>query len=702
MRFHVLHLLCAPVLLTLCAAPGAAQGPQRVSVLVEMAPGAPRNNVRTFAAAQGGYVRYEYSILPRVMNLRNIPAPALNGLRNLPGVVRITPDPVVRASLQDSTNLIRGLQSQIQAAGLTANGAGVRICVIDTGIDSNHWMFQDWPDTAQTRIDYAAARNYINPGAFPEDDNGHGAHVSGIAAGREGLFFNGLPLQGLAPKATIIPVKILDSGGTGDGSNLIAAFQHCTDPNLPGGPAKVISVSLGYGPFSDRATCDLEDAVAAANAAVDAGAVVVAAAGNDSSTNGLAAPACGSNVISVGATWDYTGLNFNDFFYCLSAATVDTHFCVSDQSPMLDVVAPGCSIHSAAADLTTYNIPNGVIAMCGTSMAAPHVSGLAALLRQQNPGLTPAGVRQCIRDGAIDKGPAGFDPAYGYGRIDVVNSLNLCRPGGPPNQPPEASFTYSCSGFTCSFNSTSTDFDGTINSTSWSFGDGATDTGASASHTYASGGNYTVVLTVTDDDGATGTASQSVRVNNPPTASFTYSCTNLACNFNGSDSSDTDGTITNYIWSFGDGGTGSGVTTSHTYGTAGTRTVTLTVVDNDGVAQSQSQQVTVSSGSVTAPAAPSNLNVNVTSSGSGKKIKYTANLSWTENANNEDSIIVHRFKWTGRRNQQTCSFDIEVTLPANSTSYADSGATTSTCRYGVAARNSAGTSAFAYKDVIVP
>lgn len=602
------------------AAQALAQGPGRISVLVELAPGSGRDSIRAFAARQGGFVRHEYTIVPNLLNLRNIPLPALNGLRNLPGVVRVSPDPVIRASLHDSTALIRGLQSQIQSAGHSVNGQGVRICVPDTGIDSNHWMFQDWPDTTQTRIDYEAALNLVGTG-FPEDDQGHGAHVAGIASGREGLTFGGLPLQGVAPKATIIPVKVLNSSGQGEGSDLIAAFQHCTNPSLPNGPANVFSVSLGYGPFTDRATCDAEDVVAAANAAVDAGAVVVAASGNDGSANGLAAPACGSKVISVGATWDYTGVNYNDLFYCLSAATVDTVFCLSNKSPMLDVVAPGCSIHSAATDLL-YDSPNAVTAMCGTSMAAPHAAGLAALLRQLDPGLTPSGVRDCIRNGAVDKGAPGFDSEYGYGRIDVTNSLNLCRPGGPVNQPPTASFTYACTDLACTFTSTSSDPDGSIAEHSWNFGDGSTGTGSPASHSYAAAGTYNVVLSVKDDDQATATTNTNVTVsvNAPPTPSFTYSCTGLACSFDGSTSFDSDGSILSYVWSFGDGGTGTGVTASHTYAAAGTYAATLTVTDNKGATQYTTTNITVSVPTGT-----------ITLSANGYKVKgkQRVDLSWS-------------------------------------------------------------------------
>lgn len=627
----------ASVLLVL-AAQLFAQGTERVSVLVELAPGATRDAVRAFAARQGGHVRYEYRILPRVMNLRNMPVAALNGLRNMRGVVRVTQDPVIQANLQESTALIRGLQSQIQSAGLAANGAGVRICVTDTGIDSNHWMFQDWPDTTKTRIDSDAALNLVGAG-FPEDDQGHGSHVSGIAAGREGLFFNGLPLQGVAPKATIIPVKVLNSAGEGAGSDLIAAFQHCTDPSLPHGPAQVISVSLGFGPFVDRAACDAEPVVAAANAAVDAGAVVVAASGNDSSANAMAAPACGSKVISVGATWDYTGLNsIDDFFYCMTTATVDTVLCFSDKSPMLDVTAPGCSIHSAAADLSN-NAPNAVTAMCGTSQAAPHVAGLAALLRQQNPALTPAGVRACIRNGADDKGAAGFDSSYGYGRINVTNSLTLCSPAGPVNQPPAASFTSNCADRACTVTSTSTDADGTLVSQAWTFGDGGGGSGAVVSHTYSADGTFNVTLTVTDDGGATAAtnANVSVSANKPPVAGFTYSCTGLACGFDGSGSSDPDGSIYSYVWSFGDGGTATGVTASHTYGAGGTYTAALTVTDNKGATQSTSQTLTVT---------PPSGGISLTARGYKVKGKQRADLTWTGAAGTSVDIFRNAVKIT--------------------------------------------------------
>ena len=163
-----------------------------------------------------------------------------------------------------------------------------------------------------------------------------------------------------------------------------------------------------------------------------------------------------------------------------------------------------------------------------------------------------------------------------------------------PNKAPTAAFTASCSGLSCSFDSSgSSDPDGSIASYVWDFGDGSSSTAASPSHSYTATGNYTVRLTVTDNKGATGTTTKVVSpvepANQPPSAVITsVFCSGLTCSFDGSGSSDPDGTIASYAWTFGDGQTGTGATTSHTYGSAGTFAVTLTVTDNKGATSSAS------------------------------------------------------------------------------------------------------------------
>jgi len=172
-----------------------------------------------------------------------------------------------------------------------------------------------------------------------------------------------------------------------------------------------------------------------------------------------------------------------------------------------------------------------------------------------------------------------------------------------PNQAPTANFTFSCNALSCNFTSTSSDPDGSIASYSWTFGDGGTSTAQNPSHSYAAGGNYTVTLRVTDNQGAqSALTSKTVTVTAPnqaPTANFTFSCNALSCSFT-STSSDPDGSIASYSWTFGDGGTSTAQNPSHSYATGGNYTVTLRVTDNQG-AQSAPTSKTVT---VTAPNQP--------------------------------------------------------------------------------------------------
>ncbi len=274
----------------------------------------------------------------------------------------------------------------------------------------------------------------------------------------------------------------------------------------------------------------------------------------------------------------------------------------------------------------------------GTSMATPHVAGVAALVWSQVPTASATDIRNALAATAEDLGDAGRDNSYGYGLIQAADAVAyLGGGGGGGNTAPTASFTYSCTDLSCSFDGTgSSDADGDALSYSWTFGDGNSATGSTASHTYANDGSYTVTLTVSDGTD-TGSDSQTVTVsgstaNEAPTASFTSSCTDLGCSFDGSASSDSDGSIVSYDWDFGDGNTGTGSTASHSYAAGGTYTVTLTVTDDAGATDTASQSVTVEE--------PSAGGITLSATGYKERGRHQVDLTWDGATSNNVDIYL--------------------------------------------------------------
>jgi thermitase len=259
---------------------------------------------------------------------------------------------------------------------------GVKIGVIDTGIDQTH------PELSGKTVDCATALAGSVTSGTCVDDNMHGTHVAGTIAAKAN---NATGVAGVAFNSTLSICKALytaaGTGLTSDVANCIA-WTHAQG-------AKVISMSLGGG---DSAT--LRNAVAAAwDGGSATGSVLIAAAGNDGDST-VNYPAGYPQVVSVAAT-DHD----------------DQRASFSNSNPDVEVAAPGENVLST--------IPGGLyFELSGTSMATPHASGVAGVLWQLFPADTAAGIRGRLTSAVDDLGPAGRDPSFGFGRV------NLCKAAG--------------------------------------------------------------------------------------------------------------------------------------------------------------------------------------------------------------------------------------------------------------------------------
>ena len=279
-----------------------------------------------------------------------------------------------------------------------ATGKGIGIAVIDTGVDYNNAELTG-------KIDTAHAWNFVNNTNNARDDNGHGTHVSGIAAAKKD---NGIGIAGVCPDCKILPVKVLDATGSGTIAGIINGINYVAKNAVKWG-IKVINMSLGV-PGSSLSSTLMSAFVKAINYANNQGVTVVAAAGNYNQDVSTFYPAALSNVISVGAT-----------------DANNTRAGFSNWGSALDVMAPGVDILSLKAAGTSFGAssvvdPNYVRAS-GTSMAAPFVAGTVALLKARYPGLTYNDIYMALTRSAKDLGSVGFDYLYGYGLVDAYRAL---------------------------------------------------------------------------------------------------------------------------------------------------------------------------------------------------------------------------------------------------------------------------------------
>jgi serine protease AprX len=375
---------------------------EQLPIIVRYGPA--RKAMRHREALRGAMPGYGYRLRP--LEHLHANASAIAALEADPDVLAIYQDAPVHAFLNTSVPLIQ--VPRVWETGLT--GEGVHIAIVDTGIDLHH------PDFVG-RIGGTA--DFTGEGLL--DRHGHGTHCASIAAGSGAA--DGGSYRGVAPKATIYAAKVLRSDGQGMMSDVMAGVEWAVAQNV-----QVISLSLGgIGPSDGKdALSDL------CNAAVEAGVVVVTAAGNDGPHYyTVGPPGAAAKVITIGACDDREQI-----------ATFSSRGPTADGRLKPDVVLPGVEVIAARAEGTTMGsvIDAHYVAASGTSMAAPHCAGLCALLLQGEPELVPEQIKARLIATAVS---LNTDPyAQGAGRADAwraVSQPDTPTPTPPPVEPPSGS-----------------------------------------------------------------------------------------------------------------------------------------------------------------------------------------------------------------------------------------------------------------------
>jgi len=596
--FVVVALLTSMVPATQAVATPSTDPKDQQRVIVYFTPGNKGAVMNALQAAKG-QVHYEFDDLGAIAV--TLPTQAMQGIQRNPNVTGIETD-VLRHPTGEGQTVPYGID-KVQARDVwdanrdgavdagAATGAGITVCVIDSGIYTGH------EDLTGLNI----LGGY--PTGWDMDTCGHGTHVAGTIAAMN----NNMGVVGVSPGAvSFYFVQVFGGADCGwtYSSTLADAANRCKAAG-----ADIISMSLGGSQKSK-----LEESTF--NTLYSQGVLSIAAAGNEG-TSALSYPASYSSVMSVAAidannvVADFSQYNSQVEVAAPGVAVLSTVPWISTNTLTVDGVtyqashidyaaygsASGALVNGGLCDATgswsgkvvlcergtvdfytkVMNVQNSggtaaviynnapgnflgtlgdgnsstIVAISlsqedgqylvanklgqtgavvstapvvgssyeawdGTSMATPHVSGVAALVWSGAPTKTNAQIRAALQATALDLGTAGRDNYYGYGLVQACSALqNLggqCGGGSGTNLPPTANFSFTTSGLTAQFADTSTDTDGNIVTWSWNFGDGSTSTEQNPTRTYAAAGTYPVSLSVTDNDGATTSISKNVTV----------------------------------------------------------------------------------------------------------------------------------------------------------------------------------------------
>jgi subtilisin len=402
-----LALVAAAMLITtLVPAPVLGASTERVDVLIRFTTPPTAADVAGLKGL-GADVTRRFRIVPAVA--ATVPEAALAGISHNPRIAVVEPDSLLYALEYRPTHdwgVAHVKAKEVHAGGNL--GDGVRVAVIDSGIDCSH---------VELIGHCVHFKNYVDPSKDADDDYGHGTHVAGTIVAS--LHETAAGVVGVAPEATVIAYKTLDADGVGAWSRTIAAI----DDIVSDGTIDIVNMSIGRGDYSSTAELAMQ-------AAYEAGILLVAAAGNSGNCRGkgdnVAYPALFASVIAVAAI-----------------DSANQRPCWSSTGDKVELSAPGVSVFSTwPSDMSTSHLDpqpvcedgDGVDPVdchykfgSGTSMSAPHVAGVAALVLAADVLNDDDGeygvaneLRRRLAATAVDLGTTGRDPQYGYGLVDAL------------------------------------------------------------------------------------------------------------------------------------------------------------------------------------------------------------------------------------------------------------------------------------------
>lgn len=353
----------------------------------------PRRSDIDFVNSHGGIVKRAYKIINAIS--ADVPRESVDIIAKSPNVEYVENDEKSFAHIPIGTcqeiqvlkqtvpwGINRIGSRLVNGAGNT--GKGVKVGILDTGIDYNH---------EDLKGNYRGGYNFVGNNNNPMDDNGHGTHVAGTIGAED----NEIGVVGVVPQASLYSVKVLAFDSSGLASDIVSGLEWSVENGM-----QVINMSLG----SEDDSISVKRAV---SNTYNAGVLVIAAAGNSGNAYGsgdnIDYPSRYDSVMSVGA------VDVND-----------NRARFSSTGPSLELSAPGVNI------LSTLN-GNKYGTLSGTSMACPHVTGVAALIIANEHGITNSRVRIRMQTTAqnMPNGSGGFKPKdwYGYGMIDAVRSVSV-------------------------------------------------------------------------------------------------------------------------------------------------------------------------------------------------------------------------------------------------------------------------------------